>query len=314
MLSAFQLEKNRLTRLEADEIEHLASSVWVDLVEPDDDERNRVQKDLGQNLATRPELEDIEASARFYWDTDGLHIHSLFPQRIGRDTKGVHVSFTLRNNLLISIREDDIGLVRLLRHYMRQDRLEVENALDILLEVQNLKVEYLSDLIEDGYKTLENTADQIFEPDQINSMLKELMAQEEANGQIRLSLHDTRRALRFLKRSLRQRMTGEQNKWIDEMLHDVESLLPHTQFLFDKINFQLEASMGVTNLEQNKVIKIFSVAAVIFLPPTLIASIYGMNFGRMPELAWEYGYQMSLVLMVMSSLGTGLFFKRKGWL
>lgn len=77
--------------------------------------------------------------------------------------------------------------------------------------------------------------------------------------------------------------------------------MPHTQFLFDKINFQLEASMGVTNLEQNKVIKIFSVAAVIFLPPTLIASIYGMNFGRMPELAWEYGYPMSLVLMVMSS-------------
>ncbi|MCM0011883.1 CorA family divalent cation transporter, partial [Klebsiella pneumoniae] len=92
------------------------------------------------------------------------------------------------------------------------------------LEVQNLKVEYLSDLIEDGYKTLENTADQIFEPDQINPMLKELMAQEEANGQIRLSLHDTRRALRFLKRSLRQRMSLEQNKWIDEMLHDVESL------------------------------------------------------------------------------------------
>ncbi len=267
-----------------------------------------------EEVPDKEELDDIEASARFYWDTDGLHIHSLFPQRIGRDTKGVHVSFTLRNNLLISIREDDIGLVRLLRHYMRQDRLEVEDALDILLEVQNLKVEYLSDLIEDGYKTLENTADQIFEPDQINPMLKELMAQEEANGQIRLSLHDTRRALRFLKRSLRQRMSLEQNKWIDEMLHDVESLLPHTQFLFDKINFQLEASMGVTNLEQNKVIKIFSVAAVIFLPPTLIASIYGMNFGRMPELAWEYGYPMSLVLMVMSSLGTGLFFKRKGWL
>ena len=290
------------------------NTVWLDAYKPDTAEREWLTGLFLEEVPDKEELDDIEASARFYWDTDGLHIHSLFPQRIGRDTKGVHVSSTLRNNLLISIREDDIGLVRLLRHYMRQDRLEVENALDILLEVQNLKVEYLSDLIEDGYKTLENTADQIFEPDQINSMLKELMAQEEANGQIRLSLHDTRRALRFLKRSLRQRMTGEQNKWIDEMLHDVESLLPHTQFLFDKINFQLEASMGVTNLEQNKVIKIFSVAAVIFLPPTLIASIYGMNFGRMPELAWEYGYQMSLVLMVMSSLGTGLFFKRKGWL
>ena len=290
------------------------NTVWLDAYKPDPAAREWLTRLFLEEVPDKEELDDIEASARFYWDTDGLHIHSLFPQRIGRETKGVHVSFTLRNNLLISIREDDIGLVRLLRHYMRQDRLEVENALDILLEVQNLKVEYLSDLIEDGYKTLENTADQIFEPDQINSMLKELMAQEEANGQIRLSLHDTRRALRFLKRSLRQRMTGEQNKWIDEMLHDVESLWPHTQFLFDKINFQLEASMGVTNLEQNKVIKIFSVAAVIFLPPTLIASIYGMNFGRMPELAWEYGYQMSLVLMVMSSLGTGLFFKRKGWL
>jgi magnesium transporter len=267
-----------------------------------------------EEVPDKEELDDIEASARFYWDTDGLHIHSLFPQRIGRDTKGVHVSFTLRNNLLISIREDDIGLVRLLRHYMRQDRLEVEDALDILLEVQNLKVEYLSDLIEDGYKTLENTADQIFEPDQINPMLKEL------DGPGRGQRPDPSLPARYPSRpALLETQPApaddnEQNKWIDEMLHDVESLLPHTQFLFDKINFQLEASMGVTNLEQNKVIKIFSVAAVIFLPPTLIASIYGMNFGRMPELAWEYGYPLSLVLMVMSSLGTGLFFKRKGWL
>ena len=113
-----------------------------------------------------------------------------------------------------------------------------------------------------------------------------------------------------MKRSLRQRMSNEQNKWIDEMLHDVESLLPHTQFLFDKINFQLEASMGVTNLEQNKVIKIFSVAAVIFLPPTLIASIYGMNFTACRSSPGSTAIH-SLVLMVMSSLGTGLFFKRK---
>ncbi|KUE81379.1 magnesium/cobalt transporter CorA [Aeromonas schubertii] len=290
------------------------NTIWLDVYKPDEEEREWLTGLFLEEVPDKEELDDIEASARFYWDTDGLHIHSLFPQRIGRDTKGVHVSFTLRNNLLISIREDDIGLVRLLRHYMRQERLEVENALDVLLEVQNLKVEYLSDLIEDGYKTLEGTADQVFEADQLTPILKELIAQEETNGQIRLSLHDTRRALRFLKRSLRQTMSGEQNKWIDEMLHDVESLLPHTQFLFDKINFQLEAAMGVTNLEQNKVIKIFSVAAVVFLPPTLIASIYGMNFAHMPELAMGYGYPMSIGLMLMSAFGTYFFFKRKGWL
>ena len=219
------------------------NTVWLDAYKPDTAEREWLTGLFLEEVPDKEELDDIEASARFYWDTDGLHIHSLFPQRIGRDTKGVHVSFTLRNNLLISIREDDIGLVRLLRHYMRQDRLEVEDALDILLEVQNLKVEYLSDLIEDGYKTLENTADQIFEPDQINPMLKELMAQEEANGQIRLSpaRYPPRPALSTQSAPAHD---GEQNKWIDEMLHDVESLLPHTQFLFDKINFQLEASMG----------------------------------------------------------------------
>lgn len=290
------------------------NTVWLDAYKPDTAEREWLTGLFLEEVPDKEELDDIEASARFYWDTDGLHIHSLFPQRIGRDTKGVHVSFTLRNNLLISIREDDIGLVRLLRHYMRQDRLEVEDALDILLEVQNLKVEYLSDLIEDGYKTLENTADQIFRagPDQPHA--------QGADGPGRGQRPDPSLPARYPPRpALPQTQSapahdGEQNKWIDEMLHDVESLLPHTQFLFDKINFQLEASMGVTNLEQNKVIKIFSVAAVIFLPPTLIASIYGMNFGRMPELAWEYGYPLSLVLMVMSSLGTGLFFKRKGWL
>lgn len=290
------------------------NTIWLDAYKPDDEEREWLSGLFLEDVPEEEELDEIEASARFYWDSDGLHILSLFPQRIGGETRGVNMSFTLRNNLLISFREEDIGVVRLLRHYMRHDRVEIENAMDVLLELQDLKVEYLSDLIEDGYTTLEETSEQVLNDDEIHSMLQELMSQEETNSQIRLALHDTRRALRFLRRTVRQQMTSEQKKTIDEVLHDIESLLPHTQFLFDKINFQLEASMGVTNLEQNKVIKIFSVAAVIFLPPTLIASIYGMNFGRMPELAWEYGYPLSLVLMVMSSLGTGLFFKRKGWL
>ena len=151
---------------------------------------------------------------------------------------------------------------------------------------------YYADLIEDGYTTLEATSEQVLSDEQIYEMLKELMDQEETNSQIRLALHDTRRALRFVRRTLRQQLSNEQRKTTEEILQDIESLLPHTQFLFDKINFQLEAAMGFTNLQQNKVIKIFSVAAVVFLPPTLIASIYGMNFGRMPELEWQFGYPL----------------------
>lgn len=291
-----------------------SNTIWLDAYKPDDEEREWLSSLFLEEVPEEEELDEIEASARFYWDTDGLHILSLFPQRIGGETRGVNMSFTLRNNLLISFREEDIGIVRLLRHYMRHDRVEVEDAMDILLELMDLKVEYLSDLIEDGYTTLEETSEQVLSDEQIYEMLRELMAQEETNSQIRLALHDTRRALRFLRRTVRQQLSSEQKKTIDEVLHDIESLLPHTQFLFDKINFQLEAAMGFTNLQQNKVIKIFSVAAVVFLPPTLIASIYGMNFNIMPELTWKYGYLVSIGMMLASAFGTYFFFRKKGWL
>ncbi len=290
------------------------NTIWLDAYKPDDEEREWLSSLFMEEVPEEEELDEIEASARFYWDTDGLHILSLFPQRIGGETRGVNMSFTLRNNLLISFREEDIGIVRLLRHYMRHDRVEIEDAMDILLELMDLKVEYLSDLIEDGYTTLEETSEQVLSDEQIYEMLKELMSQEETNSLIRLALHDTRRALRFLRRTVRQQLKTEQKKTIDEVLHDIESLLPHTQFLFDKINFQLEAAMGFTNLQQNKVIKIFSVAAVVFLPPTLIASIYGMNFAHMPELGWSYGYLLSIALMLASAFGTYFFFRKKGWL
>ena len=289
-------------------------TIWLDAYKPDDEEREWLSSLFLEEVPEEEELDEIEASARFYWDTDGLHILSLFPQRIGGETRGVNMSFTLRNNLLISFREEDIGIVRLLRHYMRHDRVEIEDAMDILLELMDLKVEYLSDLIEDGYTTLEETSELVLSDEQIHEMLQELMEQEETNSQIRLALHDTRRALRFLRRTVRQQLLSEQKMTIDEVLHDIESLLPHTQFLFDKINFQLEVAMGFTNLQQNKVIKIFSVAAVVFLPPTLIASVYGMNFDIMPELHWRFGYLVSIGMMLASAFGTYFFFRKKGWL
>ena len=315
MITAYMLRNKLLEVVQLTTQDVLpASTIWLDAYKPDDEEREWLSSLFLEEVPEEEELDEIEASARFYWDTDGLHILSLFPQRIGGETRGVNMSFTLRNNLLISFREEDIGIVRLLRHYMRHDRVEIENAMDILLELMDLKVEYLSDLIEDGYTTLEETSELGLSDEQIHEMLKELMEQEETNSQIRLALHDTRRALRFLRRTVRQQLLSEQKKTIDEVLHDIESLLPHTQFLFDKINFQLEVAMGFTNLQQNKVIKIFSVAAVVFLPPTLIASMYGMNFDFMPELHWKFGYLVSIGMMLASAFGTYFFFRKKGWL
>ena len=218
--------------------------------------------------------------------------------------------------MLISFREEDVSIIRLLRHYIKHDRVEVKNNLDILLELQDIKVESLSDYIEDSYTTLEETADDIMSDDdeKINDLLQELIFQEGTITQIRLSLFDTRKALRFLRKTVSARLSPEQFESIDGILLDIESLLPHTQFLFDKINFQLQTAMSYTNHKQNKIIKIFSVAAVVFMPPTWIASVYGMNFEFMPELHTKYGYPISIVMMVFSAMLTYLFFKRKKWL
>jgi magnesium transporter len=142
--------------------------------------------------------------------------------------------------------------------------------------------------------------------------LDALTRHEDTNGKVRLCLMDTQRALSFLLR--RGRLNPEQSERARELVRDIESLLPHNSFVFDKINFLMDAAQGFINIEQNQVIKIFSIAAVVFLPPTLVASVYGMNFQHMPELDWLLGYPAALALMVLAGVAPYWYFKRKGWL
>lgn len=291
-----------------------AGVIWLDVSQPDEAERTWLEKLFVDDVPEEDELDDIEASSRFRVGADGVHILSLFPQRLANDSRGVNMSFTMRRNLLISFREEEVSIVRLLRYYIRHGTVELRSALDVLLKLQDLKVEQLSDLIEDAYSTLDETVDQIIDEEHVDDTLRELINQEELNGQILQALYDTRRALRFVKKTFEAGLEERQGREIDEVLNDIESILPHTQFLANKINFQLTASMGYTNHKQNKIIKIFSVAAVVFMPPTWIASVYGMNFRAMPELDWHWGYPLSIVLMACSALLTYVFFRKKGWL
>ena len=288
--------------------------IWLDVNQPDDEERDWLEKLFVEDVPEEDEMDDIESSSRFRVGPDGVHILSLFPQRLANETRGVNMSFTMRKNLLISFREEDVSIVRLLRYYIRHNKVNLRSSLDILLELQDLKVDQLSDLIEDAYSTLDDTAEQITDENHVEQTLKELISQEELNSQILQALYDTRRALRFIKKTFESILDDRQNRSIDEVLNDIEFILPHTQFLSNKINFQLESSMGYTNHKQNKIIKIFSVAAVVFMPPTWIASVYGMNFKYMPELSWYWGYPLSIGMMIVSALLTYLFFRKKGWL
>ncbi|WP_313364139.1 CorA family divalent cation transporter, partial [Mixta calida] len=157
MLSAFKLDRSRLTRLELEDApEDLISSVWVDLIEPEEAERERVQSELGQSLATRPELEDIEASARFFEDEDGLHIHSFFFYEDAKDHAGnATVAFTIREGRLYTLRERELPAFRLYRMRARSQTLIDGNAYELLLDLFETKIEQLADEIENIYSDLE---------------------------------------------------------------------------------------------------------------------------------------------------------------
>jgi magnesium transporter len=142
--------------------------------------------------------------------------------------------------------------------------------------------------------------------------LNAIAHEEDLNGRIRRNMMDTRRAVSFLMRG--RLLNSEQFEEARQILRDIESLDGHTSFLFDKINFLMDATVGFININQNKIIKIFSVASVAFLPPTLIASVYGMNFEFLPELHWKFGYGWSLALMVTSAIAPFLYFRHRGWL
>ena len=316
MISACLInEDDSLSIIQITPKEPLPSDViWLDVNQPDDEERQWLETLFVEDVPEEDEMDDIESSSRFRVGPDGVHILSLFPQRLSNETRGVNMSFTMRKNLLISFREDDISIVRLLRYYIRHNKVEIRSALDILLKLQDLKVDQLSDLIEDAYSTLEETSDQITDDTHVDETLEELVNQEELNSQILQALHDTRRALRFIRKTFESSIDDRQGRTLDEVLNDIESILPHTSFISNKINFQLEASMGYTNQKQNSIIKIFSVAAVVFMPPTWIASVYGINFKFMPELSWYWGYPLSIGMMILSAAVTYLFFRKKGWL
>ncbi|WP_028453571.1 magnesium/cobalt transporter CorA [Chitinilyticum aquatile] len=320
MLNAFVLSAGRLMQVPAltpDDLKR-PEVLWVDMVDPTDEERELVQRVFRLELPEDEELLDLEESARCYMDDNGLHISSFFLHNDGAESSNVTVSFLLNEGRLLTIRQEELAVIRLFRLRARVQPGFVATAQDILLAIYDAAVEYDADVLEDIYAKLDEVSRRVLDrtremtDELMGEALAELAGHEDTNGKVRLDLMDTRRALSFL---LRSRTLGtEQENNLREILRDLESLNNHSAFLFEKINFLMDAVMGLINLAQNKIIKIFSIASVVFLPPTLVASIYGMNFAKMPELAQDWGYPAALVLMVISGIAPYWFFKRKGWL
>jgi magnesium transporter len=327
VLNIFTLANGRLFQEEIESLEELSKfqPIWVDLEAPTLEEKRWVKQYYGLSIPEDAMDEDIEESARFYEEDNGeLHIRSDFLIADQADPRTVRVAFILNQHnaelksrgVLFSIHDEDVPVFRLLRMRARRAPGLIEDAKEVLLKLFDADAEYSADTLEGIYVELEKVSGKVLSGDVTDQLAGEVLAaiaqHEDLNGRIRRNMMDTRRALSFMMRS--KMLNADQFEDARQILRDIDSLDSHTAFLFDKINFLMDATVGFININQNKIIKIFSVASVALLPPTLIASLYGMNFKFMPELDWKLGYPFALTIMIASALVPMWYFRKRGWL
>ncbi len=327
MLNIFTLANGRLFQEEIESLEELSrfQPIWVDLENPSPEEKRWIKQYYNLQIPDDAMDEDIEESARFYEEDNGeLHIRSDFLIADADEPRTVRVAFILNQHnadlksqgVLFSIHDEDVPVFRLLRMRARRAPGLIEDAKEVLLKLFDADAEYSADTLEGIYDQLETAGKKVLSGDVTDAMAGEVLGaiarQEDLNGRIRRNVMDTRRAVSFMMRS--KMLNAEQFEEARQILRDIDSLDSHTAFLFDKINFLMDATVGFININQNKIIKIFSVASVALLPPTLIASLYGMNFQYMPELSQKWGYPYALALMAASAVVPMWYFRRRGWL
>jgi magnesium transporter len=327
MLNIFSLANGRLFQEEISSLEELTrfQPMWVDLESPTPEEKRWISQHFDVQVPDDAMDEDIEESARFYEEDNGeLHIRSDFLIAHEDEPRTVRVAFIINQQneslksrgVLFSIHDEDVPVFRLLRMRARRAPGLIEDDKDVLLKLFDADAEYSADTLEGIYDELEKASKLVLSEVVTDALAGEVLGaiarQEDLNGRIRRNVMDTRRAVSFMMRA--KMLNAEQFEEARQILRDIESLDSHTAFLFDKINFLMDATVGFININQNKIIKIFSVASVALLPPTLIASIYGMNFQFMPELNFEWGYPYALVLMLASAIVPMWYFRKRGWL
>ncbi len=317
MIRLFTLTKDSIIEIEHGDNDFaaaLAVAGWIDVLSATEAETRELETFLKTAVPDAEDYEEIEDSSRCYVDQNGIHVSSLFLSQVEGKYETRSVACILRRERLITIREERMADFRLFRMRAKRGQIECVSPATLLISLMEQKVENLADIVENLHHQLETISKPVLREEITNpeAIVSELAMAEDSNGKARLCLMDTHRDISFLQRHLKGEL--HLHDTCREIAKDIDTLMSHTAFLFEKINFLMGFMQGFINIQQNKIIKIFSIAAVVFLPPTLVASIYGMNFDIMPELHWLLGYPMALVMMVISGIAPYWYFKRKGWL
>jgi magnesium transporter len=314
MLSGYTSANGILTRVTVNQYADLKPDmVWLDLTSPTEQERQWIKQAYAQELQFMEELGEIEASARFYRDEFGLHLNQYFLVTDYVVTRNVNVAFTMNNDRLFTLHSEDLAAIRTFVTQAGKNPEYCAGPVAIMLGIVQTRIGLLADLYERAQNDLEPISQAIFRGDAraMPRVLESLTRIEDINGKARLGLFENKRAYPNLTRSPE---CAAHVETINEILRDVDSLTTHSGFLAERAKFLMDAAMGMINISFNRRLNIFTVLSVVLMPPTLIASIYGMNFKNMPELNWYYGYPLALALMVAVAIGPILYLKSKDWL
>ena len=300
-----------------------SAAVWIDLVTPTVQEDKLVEALLGIAVPTREEMQEIEVSSRLYTENGARYMTAtLMCQSDTATPKTTAVTFVLSGHRLCTVRYDDPRPFAIVEHKLARACGPKVSGETVLIDLLDAVVDRSADILERVAAEVDQVSHSIFEPDDelsppsYNDVLKALGRKGDLTSKVRESQVSVGRLLSFIANE------AEGMKWpkdsrlqLQSMQRDVTSLSDHATFLSNKITFLLDAMLGVVNIQQNAIIKIFSIAAVVFMPPTLVASIYGMNFHKgMIELDWDYGYPFALALIVLAAVVPLWVFKWKKWL
>ena len=289
------------------------SVIWIDMLLPTIEEIRAVESMFDMEFPTKQETEEIELSSRYWEENNRIEINSYFLINDNKSAFNETVSFILQGALLISVRYKKLQSFDTFTKKLLISPREFKTGYSIFCQIIDIRIDADADTIENLSKEITKIRKHVF-TDYSNDdeeILEKISTFEDLNMKIRENLTDKQRILNSLLKS--QKFVDDKQE-LPIMLKDIKSLIDHTNFNFERLDYLQNIFIGILSIEQNKVIKIFTIVNVIFLPPTLIASIYGMNFDFMPELHWEYGYLISVVFMVIASITPILIFKKKGWI
>ena len=302
------------------------TATWVDLEEPTAEEEALVERCIRLDVPTESEMSEIEPSSRLY-ERDGalyMTVSVLYGVQDGQP-RTAPISFVLTDNRLVTVRYATPKPVRAFAEHARREPELVKDARTALIRLLDAIVDRLADEIEGVSATMEELSQQIFARSQqerripvqkLTALLTRIGRQQTLLTKIRVSAVSTLRMLSFFGASnlVHEEQQLELRHHVASLTTDVTALSEHASYLIDSLQFLLDASLGLISIEQNAAMKLFSWAAVVFLPPTLIAGIFGMNFRYFPELSFRHGFAVSVVLMIASAVGPYLYFKRRGWI